>query len=56
MSSFLYRVGGLEEIGILIDGAAAGGKVAVLLVWIALGVGLIMAGAARQRRTAAVAS
>jgi hypothetical protein len=37
------------------DGAAAGAKVAVLLAWIVLGVGAIMAGATLQRRRTAAA-
>jgi hypothetical protein len=37
------------------DGARAGGRVAVLLAWVVLGVGAIMAGAAMQRRRTAVA-
>ncbi len=36
------------------DGAGGGGQLAVLLVWTALGLGAIMAGAAMQRRRTAV--
>jgi hypothetical protein len=38
------------------DGAGGGGQLAVLLVWTALGLGAIMAGAAMQRRRTAVTS
>jgi hypothetical protein len=38
------------------DGASSGGQLAVLLVWTALGLGAIMAGAAMQRRRTAVTS
>ena len=38
------------------DGAGGGGQLAVLLVWTALGLGAIMAGAVMQRRRTAVTS